>query len=444
MLKKYFWISLLVVLIGSTPAYMQDDNETAAQKFVDLLVAKDYETAILTFDPKMKEVLPVGKLRELWESILSQCGPFKGQAGVRKQAQQQYTIVFVTGVFEKAVLDIQVVYNDQNEISGLFFAPGELPKDANKNAGADSLPRGLTEQAVAIKNQDWTLPGTLTLPAGKGPFPVVILVHGSGPNDRDETVGPNKPFRDLAWGLAKRGVAVFRYEKRTKVYGNLAFKDKVTVQEETIDDVLAGITLLRNRKEINSKQIFILGHSLGGMLIPRIGTQGRDVRGFIVMAGSCRPLEDLILEQSVYLASLDGNTSAEEQTALDLIRKQVANVKSADLSSSTPATDLPLNSPASYWLDLRDYNPALVAQNVKKPFLILQGERDYQVPVTDYNIWKEKLSKRKDVEFKLYPELNHLFIPGEGKPNPGEYFTPGHLDEKVIKDIAGWVQRIIR
>jgi fermentation-respiration switch protein FrsA (DUF1100 family) len=159
------------------------------------------------------------------------------------------------------------------------------------------------------------------------------------------------------------------------------------------------------------------------------------------MAGPCRPLEDLILEQSVYLCGLDGSISAAEQSYLDLLKQQVAKVKSPDLALTTPATALPLSIPASYWLDLRGYQPALVAQKVKQPLLILQGERDYQVTTADFKMWHEVLRNRKEVDFKLYPGLNHLFIFGEGKPNPGEYEVPGQVDKKVIDDISSWVKR---
>lgn len=233
-----------------------------------------------------------------------------------------------------------------------------------------------------------------------------------------------------------------RYEKRTKVYGSLAFKDKVTVQEEVIDDALAAVSLLLKIPEINQEQIYILGHSLGGTLIPRIAQQTQKVKGYIVMAGACRPMEDIIIEQSNYLFSLDGVISKEEQSYLDLLKKQTEKVKSPELSLAVPATELPINIPASYWLDLRGYNPALVAQKVERPFLILQGERDYQVTIVDFKLWQAALSKRKDVEFILYPDLNHLFIAGKGKSNPGEYQVAGNVDETVINDIAGWIKKL--
>ncbi len=149
------------------------------------------------------------------------------------------------------------------------------------------------------------------MPVGQGLFPAVVLVHGSGPQDRDETIGPNKPFRDLAWGLATYGIAVLRYEKRTRVYGQKLQQDKklltsFTVYEETVDDAVSAVALLSQTPGIRPDRIFVLGHSQGGMTIPRVAQKDKQAAGFIIMAGLTRPLEDAILKQNRYLLSISG------------------------------------------------------------------------------------------------------------------------------------------
>ena len=144
------------------------------------------------------------------------------------------------------------------------------------------------------------------MPEGKGPFPVVILVHGSGPSDRNEQIGPNLPFMDLASQLAEQGIAVLRYDKRTYLYGaQMSELEHLTVQEETIDDVVAAVEFLKTRNTILNDQIYIAGHSLGGYLIPRIAQQTPDVAGYILLAAPARPIEDLVLEQTQYILSLE-------------------------------------------------------------------------------------------------------------------------------------------
>src|SRR4051794_36392117 len=144
-----------------------------------------------------------------------------------------------------------------------------------------------TEEPVVVGSGEWALPGTLTLPTGTGPFPAVVLVHGSGPHDRDETIGPNKPFRDLAWGLATRGIAVLRYEKRTKEHGAKFVKENTyTLRSEVIDDVRAAVALLRSHRSVDPKRIFVAGHSQGAVAAPRVAELEPGLGGVILLAGN--------------------------------------------------------------------------------------------------------------------------------------------------------------
>ena len=318
-----------------------------------------------------------------------------------------------------------------------------MPVDQSKPATPASeaqKPASIVERDVTVGTGEWALPGTLTLPKGEGKFVAVVLVHGSGPNDRDETIIENKPFRDLAWGLAEGGIAVLRYDKRTKVHGKevVALKDHFTVNEETVDDALFAVALLRKEPQINAKKIFVLGHSLGGMMATRIGKRDAEIAGLIIMAGLTRPLEDTIVEQITYISSVDGSISEEEQKRIDSLKQQAAKVKELKPGS----TDFLIGAPAAYWLDLRDYYPPEVAKTLKQPMLILQGEKDYQVTMKDFENWKAVLASRKDVVFKSYPKLFHLFIETEDKPAPSNYEKAGHVANYVIDDIANWIKKV--
>jgi hypothetical protein len=283
------------------------------------------------------------------------------------------------------------------------------------------------------------LPGTLTLPAGKGPFPVVVLVQGSGPHDRDETIGPNKVFADLAGGLAAKGVATLRYDKRTAVHPEALVKD-FTVDDEVINDAVAAVDLAARSEGVDHKRIFLLGHSLGGFLAPRIAQRTKGLAGIIVMAGSTLPLGEKIVEQLTYIANLDGTIDADEQKQID--EAKVAAKRIAELSKGGEAKpgETYMGAPASYWKDLGSYDAAATAAKLTLPILVLQGERDYQVTKTgDYAGWQKALGKKKSVKLVLYPKLTHLFIAGEGPSTPAEYEKPGHVDEQVVADIASWI-----
>jgi len=445
-------IIILFAFLMSGVAHVQepvprktDDIERAARAFVEILAKEHFEEATKVFDSTMKKALPAEKLRQIWNALQEQVGAFERQLDVRKQKVRQYDVVFVTCKFASASLDVKVVLDSQKRVSGLFFVPSQSPSTYKYTPPAYVLKNAFIEKEVVVGTTEWPLPGTLSLPKGEGPFPALILVHGSGPQDRDETIGPNKLFRDLAWGLASQGIAVLRYEKRTKQHaGKLGSMSKhVTVFEESIEDAIAAVPVLRKYTGIDKSKIFVLGHSLGGMLIPRIAQHDKEkqIAGFVVLAGTTRPLEDIILEQYKYIFSLDHMLQENEKEMLEKLKKQVTLVKSKKLSMDTPDSDLPFGVPASYWLDLRDYDPAASARRIIRPILILQGQRDYQVTMADFKRWKENLASRKNVEFKVFPLLNHLFIKGKGKSKPAEYQTAGHAAQEVIECISEWIRK---
>jgi len=251
----------------------EEDLIVKALAFIDALGRGDFEAAARDFDATMMKQSGPDKLAEFWKQVPERLGSFKRRTAARRDRLGEYEVVFVTCEFEKVTLDVRVVFDKEKRIGGFQFVPSLPPAKYEPPAYAD--PARFVEREVEVgKGGEWPLGATLTIPKGTGPFAAVILVHGSGPNDRDETIGPNKPFQDLAWGLASRGIAVLRYEKRTRIYGPKLVADpkfvSMTVREETIDDSLEAVLFLRTMDRIDQKRIFVLGHSLGGMLIPRI------------------------------------------------------------------------------------------------------------------------------------------------------------------------------
>jgi uncharacterized protein len=412
------------------------DAAQAGRMAVERLVKGDFAALTASFDEKMRAALPEDKLRAAWAGVQTQAGAFKQMRDARVAIKGEYQVIVIPTEFEKTTADIQIAFNAAGQIAGLNIRPSAPAEFTD----AAYVSRDISARDVTIDAGGWPLPGILAVPPGAGPFPAVILVHGSGPGDRDQTIGPNKPFRDLALGLATRGVAVLRYDKRTRTHGGkMASLPQLTVKEEVIDDVIAAIALLRTTEGIDPKQIFVAGHSLGGMLIPRIaGAAGSDLRGVIILAGAVRSLEQSIADQTRHLALADGKISPDEQSMVDEAAALVARVQ------TLKATDQPISfagtsAPASYWVDLRGYDPTVAAQKITLPMLILQGERDYQVTMEDFAKWKAAVGTRADVTLKSYATLNHLFIAGTGPSAPAEYMTPGHLAEEVIRDVAAWV-----
>ena len=438
-------LALTICPVAAAPAGPSDEDlKSAAKRFVSLLAREDFAGAVKTFDATMTGLMPAPKLQAVWKSVVGGVGPFRTQLAVELHTVGKARIAVVACRFEKAALDVKVVFDQAGKVAGLFFAPNTSHTKYRPPKYAD--PATFQEHAVQVGGGEWVLGGTLALPKSAtrgGPLAAVVLVHGSGPNDRDETLFANKPFRDLAWGLASRGIAVLRYDKRTKVHAKkmVASPRARTVRQETVDDALAGAALARKTPKIDPKRVFILGHSLGGMLAPRIAKRDPKLAGLIVLAGPTRPLEDLMLAQVNYLARLDGSVSAEEQEQIDKVKAAVARIKDPKLSPASPSEGLLTGSPA-YWLDLRGYHPAEAARALPQPMLILQGGRDYQVTRRDFREWRRCLAQRKDVRFKVYPDLNHLFIAGKGRSEPAEYLRPGNVAETVVADIARWIDAL--
>lgn len=301
----------------------------------------------------------------------------------------------------------------------------------------DTGPRA--EQAVTVGAEGWPLPGFLIRPDGDGPFPAVVLVHGSGPHDADETVFANKPFRDIAHGLADHGVASLRYVKRTREHGERLTTEKpdFTIDDEVVDDAVAAIAWLRQQPGIDPERVFVIGHSLGATLAPRIGQlAGNQAAGLILVAAAARPVEDLVMEQVRYLAPSQGisdDTIAQMQAQANQVK---ALAGGAVHENGEP---LMLGLSAAYWNSLSAYQPVSVARTLSLPMLILHGERDYQVTLADLALWREGLAGEARVEIRSYPSLNHLFIAGEGPSMPTEYMREGRFDAEAIADMAAWI-----
>ena len=410
----------------ATLAFAQDPAATA-RKAADLFLAGKYGEMGPMMTADLQKEYPPANLEKLGEQVKT-FGAMEKVGDAQATKSGPNTIVVVPVKFAQRNLNLRFIVNGAGLLSLFVMQPGAI----EWTRPAYSKPETFTEREVTVGEAEWKLPGTLSVPAGAGPFPAVVLVHGTGPNDRDETVGATKVFKDLAEGLASRGVVVLRYEKRTRQYGSrLAAIKHFTVADEVVDDAAKAAALLRTQKEVDPNKVYVLGHSLGGYVAPRIADEDGKLAGLIILAGNVRPVEDLLLDQ---MQAMGAQKSAIDQATA--VHAKVKKLEPGD-EDSPPI----MGQPPSYWLDLKSYNPAEKAKALGRPMLILQGERDYQVPMKDFELWKAAVGSAKGVTTKSYPALNHLFVAGEGKSTPAEYAKPGHVAVEVVDEIAAFVKK---
>lgn len=355
-----------------------------------------------------------------------------------------YTSYSVPCIFSLQKLNLVLNVDSEGQIAGIVTAAyDEAAAEEESEPSSEVLPEGITEMELSLPvegHEDWELPGTLTMPEGEGPFPAVILVHGSGPQDRDETVGFNKPFRDLAWGLAENGIAVYRYDKRTYVYGqDMAGDTGLTLDEETVLDAVKAVELLSGQEKIDGSGIYVAGHSLGGEALPRIHNtlkNQEDVSGYIFLAAPARKLPDIMREQYDFLYGMIPELTEEQKQEKMQIDAELDRLKDPDLLSDDEAV---LGAYAAYWKDLDHYDQVETAAMITQPCLVLQGQEDYQVTMEDYHIWNEAFGEKENWTFQTYEGLTHLFMSGKKENGPSDYQKEQTVDPQVIADIASFI-----
>jgi hypothetical protein len=424
--------------IGALFAQAPSDPSAIARKALDLLLAQNYLEFSALASPQLKtslneqafaklgaQIKGWGAIEKIGDPVIEEMGPTK-------------VVTFPIAFADKSI-KARFAINAAGQVTVMYLLPGETEWKRPDYSKPDLF----AERPVTF-GDEWKLPGTLAVPNGAGPFPAVLLVQDFGPKDRDDSHAVIKPFRDLSDGLASRGVVVLRYEKRIRQYSGRMSGKPYTADDETVDDAVTALAFLRTQSAVDPKRVYLVGHGLGGYLAPRIAAEDGKLAGVVVMAANQRPLEDLMLDQLQTLLDSrpkqpEGNGQSQTDVAKEMAqaKKTAERIKSLEQNDADAPTIFGL--PAAYWLDLKGYDPAAEAKKLSVPILILYGERDFQVPKVDFDLWKSGLAGRKDVTAHSYPALNHVFVAGSGPSTDKEYQSPGHVAPEVVDDIAKFV-----
>lgn len=427
---------------GSQQEALQDaqqSEEEIAKRYVELLGERSYEEMMTQFSytDDMEALVKDGTLEKTYENLM---GLLKGLKEIKTPfviEQYGYRTICVPCQFEVQNINLQISFLD-GKIAGILTSVyQEAEEETEQESGEETA---YTEREVTLVIGDgMELPGTLTLPKGDGPFPAIILVHGSGPNDRDETVLTNKPFRDIAQELADKGIASYRYDKRTYVYQKEAAADQtLTVWEETVDDAVCAVKMMAGLDEIDADRVFVVGHSLGGYVIPRIdqGLEDGQAAGYILLAAPVRGLAELMEEQYEFLFSLEASPSDAVKQQKTLIDAELEKLHHLDQYDDG---ELIMGAYVTYWKDLEQYDIAAEAAKIEEPCLILQGEEDYQVTMEEFESWKEIFAEKDNAKFVSFAGLTHLFMEGKKENGASDYQRTQHVSQEVIDQIAEFV-----
>ena len=410
---------------------------TRSQEFMKTMEQEKFQDAQGFFDVSVQTKISAENLQTIWSTLTTNYGKYVGMDVVQSKTEGEYFTVAVDAEFEKDTQGFLLVFNKNEKLVGLF--PRQLQKAAAYVVPAYVDTTAYKQKEVYVTTPGHSLVGLLTTPAKGTNFPIVVFLHGSGPADMDATVGPNKPFKDLAGGLASKGIASIRYVKRTLAYAG-DFNKAFTVKDEVLDDALAAIALAKTIPGVDKGKIFLFGHSMGGMMAPKLAMQVPDIKGIVLAAAPARKLTDLIEEQNRYAVEQAKDTTGNLQKQLDEVLKLTAQTRFTTIGKMKPDS-LILGLPASYWADINQYDQVATAKKLaKQKIFVAQGAFDFQVSQKDFDLWNAALSKKGNVTLKLYPDLNHLFIPQTEKGNTSQYGIPGSVSATLVDDLANWIK----
>ncbi|MBN2853897.1 MAG: prolyl oligopeptidase family serine peptidase [Clostridia bacterium] len=401
-----------------------------AEDFVVDLLSQRYDDVVnADLDVKMQMTLTKELAESIYTELITKCGFFNTVEEITTEIDQEYGVVVVICKFDLIHVNMRVYVDNNMQIAGLQYT-------YNKEYEA----KAINEQEISF-GQEFEIFGTLSQPESDSDVPLVIIVGGSGPTDRNGVISAATPYYDIAHSLYDKGIATIRYDKRTLTYGQFYSNnmDGMTIWDETVNDAALAYYYAKTLPGIDKDNIYIIGHSLGGYAMGRIASMIDDeAAGYILMAPNASHLEDLIMDQLDYLNQFDGITTDTEKKTYETYKIQRDNIKNLT-KDSILTYDVLLNAPKSYWLDLQNYDPIKSMAFVTKPVIVMHGDRDYQVNMEEYQKWVDAYSTKDNFTFANFPKMNHLFIAGMGPSSPEDYSYARSVDQTVIDTIADFI-----
>ncbi len=426
-LKIFAVITAMVLCFTACGKKALDETQAKAlaEKHTQYMLNGEFKAVTADFDENVAKNIDETALKQGWDSVVSLAGEYMAPYGVNTSQNSGLTVVHTTLEYKNMGVVLSISYNSDGTIAGIWVSTETIESDLTET-------EQFGESFITIGEH--SLKGVVTLPKNAENYPVAVLVQGSGASDYNETIGANKPFKEIAHYLAQNGIASVRINKRYFQKPELP-QENITIYGEYMDDIYAAIDY---SKQNISRDVFVVGHSLGAMSAPKIA-RDNNATGVVMLAGTINGLEDVVYEQNMAtLETMDEYSKKEKDKIRQAIMDGVAAVKALKPGDTDPV----LGIPASYWLSLKDLKAEEYLNNTQLPVLVMQGTADFQVSYEDDYQKMERLFGGKDnFVFKEYDGLNHIFMP-QSKPgviDVSEYREENHIPEYVLKDIAEFI-----
>ncbi len=431
------FIPLLFLALGMAAPVLhcQERHQSiTAQAFLQALTSGDWQKLPGLIHPEYYRKADTTRWQALMATMKQRGGDFerftyRGTTMNRRLASMTYRVRF-----QHDSVDCTVLVDTVNLISAFWV-------DDIKPVYRHPLPsyaRPRTYREITIRFGDTLeMRGTLTLPTRVKRPPLVVVIGGTGAQDRDGTLLGSKPYRDIACGLATKGVAVFRFDKRA--FSNPASIDyaTITVETEVMRDVRSALALLRRRRDVDTARIVLLGHDLGGIVAPMLAAADPGIAGLVLLAAPAGRVEELAIAQ-LAAAAASPNLPDDRRQALNA---QIATGRRILAGQAAP-TEVFFSLPASYYLDLAARNMRATVRGLTIPVLSVFGLHDHLIDTRDRLVWNELIPAGRQTTH-LCTSCNHLLIPTQ-ESGPASMRTSGTVDEGVVKAIAGWCSTLAR
>jgi dienelactone hydrolase len=418
--------TILLLCVSTTFLYAR--SEALAERYLQLFLRGSFYLANEMQSVKARKDYTVDDMQKELERLRENYGNYLFIFSTETSEIRGYTVYIFHSQFEKGYIDFNIVIDSFGKVDAFVvqptLQPGAIPDYIDTSR--------FDEFEITIGNDKWKLPGVLTVPKNLDRYPLVILIHDSGALDRDSTIGPNKPFRNIAWGLATRGVAVMRYDKRTFVFGEKLSQASPSIETEVIEDVMNAVNMASKMPAVSS--IFLVGHGLGGKIAPTVAARNENVDGIVLMATPARRELEVIIDRQKYVSELF--YSDREQQQLELLIDYLQKALDGKLPPGAPV----LAATAGYYYEIDALDPIETIKKLNIPVLILQGGADYESTIDDYMTFMNSLWTSLNVYFQLLPDLDHYFMRVEReKSTPDDYYEFRHVDLELVESLFSWI-----